>query len=154
MCSGTPHSTIYDVAYFVLNQGDTFSVVFVLGKARVAPIKQRTITKLEMQAAVLGSGISKFIRREIRITLSRIFFWTDNSTVLQWIYGYANRQQIFVSNRVAEILEKSQPAQWRHVLRILNPADDGTRGLKISDVTVFSCWSTGPAFLAKKITAL
>ena len=67
------YSAICAVAYFVLNHGDTSSVVYVLGKARVAPIKQQIITKLELQAAVLGSGISKCIRREHRITLSRYF---------------------------------------------------------------------------------
>ena len=128
------YAAICAVAYFVLNQGDTISVVFVFGKARVAPIKLQTITELELQAALLGSRISKFICREHRITLSRTLFWTDSSTVLQWIYGSANRQQIFVANRVAEILETSQPCQWQHVPGILNPADDDTRGLKVSDL--------------------
>ena len=77
------YAAICAFAYFVLNQGDTISVVFVFGKARVAPIKQQTITKLELQAALLGSRISKFICREHRITLSRTLFWTDSSTVLQ-----------------------------------------------------------------------
>ena len=113
------YAAICDAAYFVLNQGDTLSVVFVFRKARVARSNRQTITKLELQAVLLGSPISKFICREHHITLSR----TDGSTVLQWIYGSANRQQVFVANRVAKILETSQPSQWRHVPGVFNPAN-------------------------------
>ena len=144
------YTAISAVAYIVFNQGDTISVVFVFGKPRVAPIKQQTITKLELQAALLGSRILKFISREHRITLSHTLFWTNSSTVLQWIYGSANRQQVFVSNRVAEILETSQPCQWRHVPGISNPADDGTRGLKVSDFTVSPVGLLDLIFLQKK----
>ena len=63
---------------------------------------------------------------------------------------FRNRQQIFVANRMAEMLETSQSCQLRHVPGILNSADDGTRGLKVSDFTVSSSWFTRPDFSAKK----
>ena len=54
------------VAYFAYDfpNTDAFDTAFDLGKARVAPLKQHTITKLELQAAVLGTRIANFVKRE------------------------------------------------------------------------------------------
>ena len=62
----------FAVAYFVydLANTDTFDSAFVLGKARVAPLKQHTITKLELQAAVLGTRIANFVKRESSLPIT------------------------------------------------------------------------------------
>ena len=43
------------------------------------------------------------------------------------------RQKMYVANRVAEILETTSPSDWRNVPGVLNPADDGARGLKLNE---------------------
>ena len=145
------YSALAAVAYFVYRQSPTSprEVSFVLGKARVAPLQQHTITKLELQAALLGSRLAKFIQREQRLTINAIHLWTDSTTVLQWIYGSHQRQQIFVANRVAEILENTQAHQWNHCPGEWNPADDGTRGIPFRDFHYSTRWFQGPEFLKK-----
>ena len=53
---------------------------------------------------------------------------------------------MFVSNRVAEIREHSNIAQWHHVEGKINPADLATRGMTIKDMTPDSTLFTGPDY--------
>ena len=50
---------------------------------------------------------------------------------------------------MAEIQDSTQPAQWRFVPGHLNPADDCTRGLRVSEMTSDCRWVAGPAFLCE-----
>ena len=129
------YSAIAALAYFVYRQSPKLprEVCFVLGKARVAPLQQHTMTKLELQAARLGSRLAKFIQREQRLTINAIHLWTDSTTVLQWIFGSHQRQQIFVDNRVAETLENPRGHHWKYCPGEWNPADDGPRGFPFRD---------------------
>ena len=71
--------------------------------------------------------------------------WTDSSTVLQWLVS-ADKQPVFVANRVAEILETTTIDQWFTVPTANNPAGAGTRGFAAADLS--SCgWVKGPNFL-------
>ena len=54
---------------------------------------------------------------------------------------------MFVSNRLTETHEVSSPSQWRHVPGVLNPADDGSRGMQISSFGPECRWWRGPDFL-------
>ena len=60
-------------------------VKFVAAKSRVAPLKELTIPRLELQAAVLASRLCKAIEREIRIQLQENILFTDSAIVLAWI---------------------------------------------------------------------
>ena len=145
------YSAFAAVAYFVYNfpNTDTFDTAFVLGKARVAPLKQHTITKLELQAAVLGTRIANFVKRESTLPISQTFFWSDSTTAIQWIRNSHMRQQIFIANRVSEILETTSIHQWRHCPGDINSADYATRGIPIANLTETCCWFTGPFVLMK-----
>ena len=111
--SDASYSLLAAVAYFVYSNSATRQIcnAFFLGKARVAPLKQHTITKLELQAAIFGARLAKFIRREQRIYINSTHMWTDSTTALHWIQGSDKRQQIFVAHRIAEILESTQASQ-------------------------------------------
>ena len=118
----------------------------MIGKCRVAPIRQTTITKLKLQAAVYGVRLRRQIIREHDVKIDKIYHRTVSSTVLQWLQAAHKKQQVFVSNRAAEIMENSSMYQWRHVKGTENPADIGTRGMFIGGLKEFG-WLNGPAWV-------
>ena len=132
------------VAY--LQDIETLILTYVVGKCRVAPIRHLTIPKLELQAAVYGVRLRKQILNELDVGIDKIYHWTDSSTVLQWLQAAHKKQQVFVANRAAEILENSSMDQWRQVKGVENPADIGTRGMSIEGLKE-SVWLNGPAWL-------
>ena len=134
------------VAY--LRKQEKGEVAFVTGNCRVAQIRNMTVAKLEMQAAVFGVGLRELTLEEHDIEKERIIHWTDSTTVLQWLHTSNNKQPVFVANRVAEILENSTIDQWRHVKVKLIPADIGTRGMTVEALKE-SEWITGPAWLTE-----
>lgn len=119
----------------------------VMAKARVAPIHQLTIPKLELQGALMGSRLIEYCRREMTLDVAAVYFWCDATTVLRWLHSSHHRYTPFVANRVSEILEKSKAEQWRHVPGILNPADDCSRGLGPEHFEANHRWFSGPEFL-------
>jgi hypothetical protein len=137
------------IAYFRAECSDGSTVTpFIVGKTRVAPLRHLTIPKLELQAAMTAIRLYDLISKEHEIKPSRVVFWTDSTTVLQWIRSSNKKQPTFVANRVAEILESSTVDQWRHVPGELNPADCGTRGFSPTEL-LESEWLNGPAWLRK-----
>ena len=123
-------------------------LAFVLGKARVVPMKVRTVPKLELQAALLAARLKKKICRALTVTVDKVFMWTDITIVLQWINS-TNKHLIFIANRVSEVLENPSVDQWNHVATCDNPADAGTRGMS-AEVLQSSSWVRGPDFLKTK----
>ena len=125
------------------------SLSFILGKARVAPIKRMTTPNLELLAATNGAKLAQFIKEERNFSFDTIVYWTDSTTVLSWINSSESRHKIFIANRITIILSTSIVSQWRYVPTDLNPADDGTRGIPVSNFTSESRWLKGPDFLLK-----
>ena len=138
------------VSYLRLtNENDEIYCSFVMGKARLAPMKETTIPRLELSAAVVATRLDKIIRAEIDIPINKSLFWTDSTCVIGYIANEDRRFQTFVANRVASIREVSSPSQWRHVSTQLNPADDASRGLSADELISNRRWLTGPDFLWK-----
>ncbi|KAK3714890.1 hypothetical protein QZH41_001884 [Actinostola sp. cb2023] len=120
---------------------------FVMGKARNTPLKDWTIPRLELQAAVLAIRLSNTVRRELDLDIDSPTFWTDSMTTLQYIRNTSRRFSVFVANRLTEIHENSSPVQWRHVPGRQNPADEGSRGTDIQYFQQGCRWWNGPDFL-------
>ena len=68
---------------------------------------------------------------------------------LQYITNEKRRFKPFVANCVNEIHEASTPQRWRHVPTSLNPADDGSREMKLHDLDPNCRWLSGSSFLLK-----
>ena len=127
----------------------TIKVSFVMARNRVAPLKQLSIPRLELQAAVLAVRLHCLVKQELTVTVKGTIFWSDSKTVLQYIANESRRFHTFVANRVSEIHDTTDPTQWRHVPGHWNPADDCTRGLRAEDLDKRCRWLNGPAFLSE-----
>lgn len=137
------------VAYLRFVKNGDIHVSFVMARTRVAPIKGLTIPKLELQAALMASRLSKTIEQYIDITVHRKIFWSDSMAVLGQIRGDPLRRNAFVANRVGEINELTNPESWRYVPSQLNVADQATRGNGMVEFSATSTWYQGPIFLWK-----
>ena len=123
----------------------TYEVNFVAAKSRVAPLKQLTIPRLELQAAVLASHLAKTIVKECTIQFADVKFFTDSSITLAWIQSPSRSFKPFVSARIGEIQNNSDPSQWKHIPGEENVADDVSRGLHAKQLK--GRWMNGPEFL-------
>ena len=77
--------------------------------------------------------------------VTNVYGWLDSTVALHWISGNGDYKQ-FVRNRVNKIQEK-QYIQWRHVPTAENPADVGSRGGSIDQLS--ELWWNGPSWLQK-----
>lgn len=134
----------------VIADQHTENVTFMLGKARVAPLKQITIPRLELTAAMLAVKVDKLLRKELEINLKRSIFWTDSQSVLKYIGNECSRFHTFVANRTSYIRENTDLAQWRYIETKLNPADKASRGVSASTLLNCTEWIQGPKFLWKE----
>lgn len=79
--------TAYGTVTYIKFQNDNniVHITFLIGKARVAPLKQVTIPRLELTAAVLTIKVDKMLRSELQLPLEELQFWTDSTSVLKYI---------------------------------------------------------------------
>lgn len=134
----------------IWNNSSLCHVSFVLGKARVAPLKQVTIPRLELTTAVLAVRVDTMLRGEIQIHLEKSCFWTDSTSVLRYIKNKNKRFHTFVANRISAIRRASDVTQWRYIPTAQNPADKASRGVKVDDLLTNKGWIEGPEFLWKQ----
>ena len=116
-------------------------VNFVLGKAKVAPLKAVSIPRLELAASVLSVRLKMVLCNELDLDFRNVYFWTDSTTVLRYLRSNDIRYQTFVANRVAFVSENSNIDQWHYVNGSINPADDSSRAKQSER------WCFGPEFL-------
>ncbi|XP_068684466.1 uncharacterized protein [Montipora foliosa] len=122
-----------------------FYVRFIAAKSRVAPLKEITIPRLKLQAAVLASRVQATINEESRFQLKETVIFTDSAIVLAWVRGKIRRYKPFVSRRIGEIQSQTDPGQWKHIPSRDNVADDVSRGIVVTELS--GRWQSGPDFL-------
>ena len=91
------------------NERGDVHYAFLIGKARVAPVKTMTIRRLELTAATVSVRVVEMIARELDEPVNSRHFWTDSTTVLKYISSEN------VANRVQTIRDATNPFQWRCV---------------------------------------
>ena len=62
-----------------------------------------SISQLDLQAATLSVKIYLVLLDELTYEISKITFWSDSQTTLQYIKNETKRFQTYVANRVTEI---------------------------------------------------
>nr|XP_034315801.1 uncharacterized protein LOC117685500 [Crassostrea gigas] len=131
------------VAYLKLQENETSSISFLLGKAKVAPAHGHTIPRLELCAAVLATEIAEIVRDQLNIPPQDFHFFSDSQIVLGYISNESRRFYVYAGNRVARIRLFSMPTQWKFVQSELNPADVATRPVHPS-MLQDTCGPTSP----------
>jgi len=122
----------------------------VMAKSRVAPLKQVTIPRLELVAAVLSVRVSELLRKQLKYDNVKEIFWCDSQVTLGYISNDAKKFHVFVANRIQQIRDCTEPRQWKYIRSQENPADYASRGLTVMNLLNSSFWFTGPEFLWKE----
>ena len=92
------------VAYLRLEDfNDQIYCAFVIGKARLAPLREISIPRLERTAAVISVRLSKIVQEELDLTVQQVYYWTDSMSVLKCIHNENRRFHTFESNRLSVI---------------------------------------------------
>ena len=83
----------------------------IASRSRAAPIKKLTTPRLELMAAVILARLITTIKYSLIncIDIDSVNCWGDSNIVLAWLKNDQNYKQ-FVSNRTAEILKLTKPA--------------------------------------------
>lgn len=114
------------------------------------PLKSLTIQRLELSGALLLTSLLSVVRKSLTVNVSRIVYWTDSTIVLQWIKSSPHTLKTFVANRVSEIQNKTNIANWRYVSTADNPADLISRGQNPKEFRRPTIWKNGPEWLEQK----
>lgn len=120
----------------------------IFSKSRLAPLKELTIPKLELMAAVLGTKMITYVEKLINLRINSKYMFTDSKCVIDWIKS-KKLPSLFVKNRVKEIVSHDDLI-WNHVSGVENPADLATRGITVDELKNAKVWWKGPDFLYER----
>jgi hypothetical protein len=101
--------------------------------------------------AVIACRLAKMVRAALNIENIPIYFWTDSKIVYFWIKGTTRKWKPFVSNRVEEIHNNSNPSEWHHCPGKDNPADLATRGITATELMRSEIWWNGASWLSENV---
>lgn len=136
--------------YLLTERKRSNHIELVMAKSRVAPIKPISLPRLELMACLIGVRLFNLVKQSFdpnrRIPVT---FWSDSMNAICWIKRDEN-WNVFVRNRVNEILQSSSKEQWKHVPGKMNPADLPSRGclpghLSMSDLFYQPLWLVSKA---------
>jgi len=144
----------YGACVYIRSQGheNTYDASLLCAKNRVAPLRQQTIPRLELCAALLLARLVAKVVQALKISLEEVTCWTDSTIVLSWLQTHSSTSQVFVSNRIAEIQQLTESFNWQHVPTAENPADLLSRGLAADKLRNSELWWHGPSFLSKNVS--
>ena len=128
-------------------------VSFVLGKSRLAPIKEKSLTipKLELQAALIAVRIKEKLVKEANVQVSKLYFWSDSKTVLKFIRNENTRFPTYVMHRTNEIRSSIDISDWHFVPGKLNISDNCTRPTTFENIAKDNRYLNGPPFLYESL---
>ena len=95
----------------------------------------------------MAGKLSTHILSALDIPRTKLYLWTDSTTVIDWLAIEERSLQTFVKNRCINIKKAALQDNIRWLPGSLNPADLGTRRISTSDFLSNSTWLTGPSFL-------
>ena len=117
---------------------------FVAAKGLVAPLKKKSIPRLELMACTTMSRLIKSIEAALNIEYTEKYLWVDSTTVLKWLRSSPRSFKPFGSAKVAEVQETHDVRCFRYVPSESNPADQLTKPIPTEQLAE---WHKGTAFL-------
>ena len=136
-----------------VNSEGTVSTRLIMAKAKVSPVKQISIPRLELLAATIGVKLVQIVTTAFdnaQCPFNEIFAYSDSTTVLAWLSRNSRVWVTFVSNRVSAILEVVQRSSWYHIPSEQNPADLLSRGCHPGELVGNNKWWYGPDAIQQK----
>ena len=121
--------------------------MLLTAKARVAPIKELTIPRLELMAILLAARLAKFVMESFDSNeFNGIYIWSDSIVALSWLVS-KHVLPVFVRIRVNEIHDLIPEAIFSYVDTEENPSDLLTRGKQSGVIQANRFWWEGPSWL-------
>ncbi|XP_050705313.1 uncharacterized protein LOC126990672 [Eriocheir sinensis] len=131
------------VAYLVSDDKSNI----LTAKARVTPMKVRSLPQLELTAIQVGTQLAKYVTNTLKtLNIENVFIWSDNEAALQWIKNN-NSNIVYVKNRVASIRELASNFNFNCVPSSSNPADLLSRGTSLDNLLKETLWMHGPFWI-------
>ena len=81
----------------------------VKAATKLAPLRTLSVPKLELNAALLGARLTRFVVASLSHPVTRRVLWTESSTTRNWIRATTSMYQPFVSHRIEEIQTLTEP---------------------------------------------
>ena len=122
-------------------------VRLISAKNRIAPARQITIPRLELNGAVLACRLREKNIHELTFHCNSVVHIIDSSIVLSQIHSESHMFNTFVATRISEIQMKSNLSEWYWIESKLNVADYVTKPCKPHKLKLDSMWQRGPEFL-------
>uniref|UniRef100_A0A1X7TG04 Uncharacterized protein n=1 Tax=Amphimedon queenslandica TaxID=400682 RepID=A0A1X7TG04_AMPQE len=151
-CNASTRAYVAVIYMLCITDDGQRRMAFVTSKTHVSPLKEHSIPRLELLAALLLVRLMKSVNVALRddIELSNPVCYTDSLVVLYWIRGVGRSWKPFVENRVREIRSLVPFVCWKHCPGEMNPADISSRGLTMEELKNDNMWLRGPRWLIER----
>jgi len=127
----------------------TYETHLLMAKAKVAPIKDLTLPRKELAAAVIRAKLFQHVAEEMDMNAKEAILFSDSMTTLQWLCKPPRNWKQWVCNRCMQIHSVTDSTQWRHVPGTDNPADLPSRGVLVSNLVDNAKWFRGLDWLRR-----
>ena len=134
--------------YIRVDYGSHVKITLVTSKGRICPRKLLSPIKLEVQAAVVGSRVSKTVTQSFdEIKFDQTILWSDSKSFLHMMRNQSKRFELWFAVRLDEVHETTGLSRWRYCPTDMNPADHISRGVMPGDTKRSKSFYEGPEFL-------